>query len=122
MEVSYNKGSSNLNLFSNKRTYIIVVVGEKTKKTGGKKVRKKIEELRNREEGFTLVELLAVIVILGIIVAIAIPSIGKVIENAKTDANTQEIALVEDAARLYFTTSDNAAKTSVKVGDLKTAG
>lgn len=40
MEVSYNKGSSNLNLFSNKRTYIIVVVGEKTKKIGGKKSEK----------------------------------------------------------------------------------
>lgn len=85
-------------------------------------MRKKIEELRNREEGFTLVELLAVIVILGIIVAIAIPSIGKVIETAKTDANTQEAALVEDAARLYFTTSENAAKTKVTVKELKEAG
>ena len=85
-------------------------------------MRKKIEELRNREEGFTLVELLAVIVILGIIVAIAIPSIGKVIENAKDDAATQEVALVEDAARLYFTTSDNAAKTAVTVKELKDAG
>ena len=40
MEVLYNKGSSSLNLFSNKRTYIIVVVGEKTKKIGGKKSEK----------------------------------------------------------------------------------
>ena len=85
-------------------------------------MRKKIEELRNREEGFTLVELLAVIVILGIIVAIAIPAIGKVIQNAQTDADKQEIALVEDAARLYFTTSDNAALTEVTVGDLKDDG
>ena len=85
-------------------------------------MRKKIEELRNREEGFTLVELLAVIVILGIIVAIAIPAIGKVIQTAQTDADKQEIALVEDAARLYFTTSDNAALTEVTVGDLKTKG
>lgn len=53
------------------------------------------------EKGFTLVELLAVIVILGIIVAIAIPAIGNVIKNAKTDANKQEVALIIDAARLY---------------------
>ena len=85
-------------------------------------MRKKIEELRNREEGFTLVELLAVIVILGIIVAIAIPAIGNVINKAKTDANEQEIALVEDAARLYFTTSENAALTGVTVKELKEAG
>lgn len=66
-------------------------------------MRKKIEELRNKEEGFTLVELLAVIVILGIIVAIAIPAIGSVIDRASSGATDAEEALVEDAARLYVT-------------------
>ena len=84
-------------------------------------MRKKIEELRNREEGFTLVELLAVIVILGIIVAIAIPAIGNVIKNAQTDADKQEQALVVDAARLYFTTSEFSGETEVTVGELITA-
>lgn len=64
-------------------------------------MRKKIEELRNREEGFTLVELLAVIVILGIIVAIAIPAIGSVREKAKENADGAQDALIVDAARLY---------------------
>ena len=68
-------------------------------------MRKKIEELRNREEGFTLVELLAVIVILGIIVAIAIPAIGSVMDKASSKANDAEKALVADAARLYVTTN-----------------
>ena len=68
-------------------------------------MRKKIEELRNREEGFTLVELLAVIVILGIIVAIAIPAIGNVINKAQTDSDKAEVQLVIDAARLYQTTN-----------------
>lgn len=36
----------------------------------------KIKKLLKNQKGFTLVELLAVIVILGIIAAIAIPSIG----------------------------------------------
>ena len=84
-------------------------------------MRKKIEELRNREEGFTLVELLAVIVILGIIVAIAIPAIGNVIKKAQDDSATQEVALVEDAARLYFTIEDSAA-TEVTVEVLKDKG
>lgn len=69
-------------------------------------MRKKIEELRNREEGFTLVELLAVIVILGIIVAIAIPAIGTVINKAEKNADKQEVALIVDAARLYYTTEN----------------
>lgn len=88
-------------------------------------MRKKIEELRNREEGFTLVELLAVIVILGIIVAIAIPAVGSVIDRAQKDADTQEEALVKDAARLYVTTnrkSLEAATTDGGFGPGWTAG
>ena len=68
-------------------------------------MRKKIEELRNREEGFTLVELLAVIVILGLIVAIAIPAIGNVMDRAKSGATEAEEEMVMDAARLYITTN-----------------
>ena len=74
-------------------------------------MRKKIEELRNREEGFTLVELLAVIVILGLIVAIAIPAIGGVIDRARNDSETAETQLIIDAARLYYTTNPTAPGT-----------
>ena len=71
-------------------------------------MRKKIEELRNREEGFTLVELLAVIVILGLIVAIAIPAIGKVIDKVEENTDTAEVQMVVDAARLYYTSNPTA--------------
>ena len=40
---------------------------------------------RINEKGFTLIELLAVIVILGVVMAIAIPSMNKVIDNSKKD-------------------------------------
>ncbi|WP_077065083.1 prepilin-type N-terminal cleavage/methylation domain-containing protein [Gracilibacillus massiliensis] len=62
-------------------------------------MRKIWRELK-KEKGFTLVELLAVIVILGIIVAIAIPAIGNIIERAETGAEEAEAELVENAARL----------------------
>lgn len=75
----------------------------------------------NKEEGFTLVELLAVIVILGIIVAIAIPAIGNIIERAQGGANEAEDALVIDAARLYFTTTEASGDT-VDVETLKSGG
>jgi len=60
-----------------------------------------LKKIREGEKGFTLVELLAVIVILGIIVAIAIPAIGSVINSAQSDATEAEITLITDAARLY---------------------
>ena len=60
-----------------------------------------IKKMIKGEKGFTLVELLAVIVILGIIVAIAIPAIGNVISKAQDDANDAEITMIIDAARLY---------------------
>lgn len=62
----------------------------------------KLRTMMRKEDGFTLVELLAVIVILGIILAIAIPAIGNVIENSRSQADEQEILLITDAARLYI--------------------
>jgi type IV pilus assembly protein PilA len=62
-----------------------------------------IKMLKNKlkeEKGLTLIELLAVIVILGIIAAIAIPSIGKVISNSKDKAQIAEAIQIIDAARL----------------------
>ncbi|WP_010099168.1 prepilin-type N-terminal cleavage/methylation domain-containing protein [Ornithinibacillus scapharcae] len=59
-----------------------------------------LKRIQKNQKGFTLVELLAVIVILGIILAIAIPAIGNVIEKSENDAHDANVELFENAARL----------------------
>ena len=76
-----------------------------------------IKKMIKGEKGFTLVELLAVIVILGIIVAIAIPAIGTVIENAQKDADEAAVEMILDAARLYDIQSEEEAPYSIDVED-----
>ncbi len=48
-------------------------------------MKKFLQKRLKNEKGLTLVELLAVIVILGIIAAIAIPSIGNIITEFKVE-------------------------------------
>ncbi|WP_339214833.1 prepilin-type N-terminal cleavage/methylation domain-containing protein [Solibacillus sp. FSL W8-0372] len=62
------------------------------------------------EKGLSLVELLAVIVILGIVAAIAIPAIGNIIENSRYNAVKADAINVINAANLYYT--DNPGKTT----------
>ncbi|MFH2116930.1 MAG: prepilin-type N-terminal cleavage/methylation domain-containing protein [Bacillota bacterium] len=65
------------------------------------------QTLRNKK-GVTLVELLAVIVILGIIAAIAVPTIGGLIERQRANAAGATFTSVEEAARLYAADLDPA--------------
>ncbi|MGL5296319.1 MAG: type II secretion system protein, partial [Culicoidibacterales bacterium] len=46
----------------------------------------KMFQTMKNQKGITLVELLAVMVIVGIIAAISIPAIGNLIENTRKDA------------------------------------
>ncbi|TCI45911.1 MULTISPECIES: prepilin-type N-terminal cleavage/methylation domain-containing protein [unclassified Exiguobacterium] len=53
------------------------------------------------ERGLTLVELLVVVVILGIIAAIAVVAIGGIIENSKKDAMVADAKQMVSAAKLH---------------------
>lgn len=54
------------------------------------------------KNGFTLVELLAVIAILGIIMAITFLSVNIILKNSRESLSETQIANVEEAAKVYY--------------------
>ena len=57
-----------------------------------------------RKSGFTLVELLAVIVVLAIVLLIAVPGVLAIIEQTKNRSYESQLKIIKEAARIYVTT------------------
>jgi len=88
-------------------------------------MKKFIQNRLNNEKGLTLVELLAVIVILGVIAAIAVPSIGNIVTNSKVNALKADGQNVLTAANMFFvenTVGTVTQATLIEKGFLEDAG
>lgn len=62
---------------------------------------KKIRKMLRQQEGFTLVELMVAVVILGILAGIGVQQYNKLITEANEKANAANKKVLENAARLY---------------------
>lgn len=58
-------------------------------------------KLRQEEQGFTLVELVVVVVILGILAGIGIQQFGNVQERARQSAHKANVKVLTSAAQMY---------------------
>lgn len=90
----------------------------------GKLVRREDYQEKTYEKGVTLIELLAVIVILGIIAAIALPLIGKVIDEQRKSAFVANALTMKDASNLFLQKKviDQEAVTQISYQELVDGG
>lgn len=80
----------------------------------------RLQHRRSSEEGFTLVELLVVIVILGILASIVVFAVGGITNKGSSAASATDVSVLQSAEEAYLAQSNGTAYVSET--QLKTLG
>jgi type IV pilus assembly protein PilA len=83
---------------------------------------KKLRKMLKKQEGFTLVELMIVVVILGIISGIGIQQYGRVQENARKAADVANRRVLLSAVQMYLMLEPDAGSGEITPEALVDAG
>jgi prepilin-type N-terminal cleavage/methylation domain-containing protein len=75
-----------------------------------------------KKNGFTLVELLAVLVILALLITIAVPNVISISQKIKKNMFCQKVTYIEAAAKLYGQDNIDYLPKTITVGDLVNYG
>lgn len=71
-------------------------------------------KLRQEEQGFTLVELVVVVVILGILAGVGIQQFGNVQERARQSAHEANVKVLTSAAQMYALLTGVESTTTIR--------
>ena len=79
-----------------------------------------IRKLSSSERGFTLVEILIAMAILGIVAAVAIPTVANIKSRSETKANAGELSNIQAALDSMMSDQEREDVTAIAIGSATT--
>lgn len=78
---------------------------------------KKFRKMLKKQEGFTLVELMVAVVILGILAGVGVTQYGRIQRDAKIAAHNANVRIITNAANMYIMMHDEAPESVQDLAD-----